>query len=45
MASKHATNTRDIGHLFDYTKSGNKNGQAPALTGVVPGLTTAKEWL
>ena len=30
MTSEHATNTRDIGHLFDYTKSGNKNGQAPA---------------
>ena len=28
MTSKHnvSTNTRDIGHLFDYTKSGNKNG-------------------
>ena len=45
MASKHATNTRDIGHQFDYTKSGNKNGQAPASTGVDPGLTTKKEWL
>ena len=45
MTSKHATNTRAIGHQFDYTKSGNKNGPAPALTGVTPGLTTAKEWL
>ena len=24
MASKHATNTRDIGHQFGYTKTGSK---------------------
>ena len=28
MTSKHATNTRDIGHQFDYTKSGNKTAPA-----------------
>ena len=45
MTSKHATNTRDIGHQFDYTKSGNKSGPAPAPTGVNPGLTTTEEWM
>ena len=36
MASKHATNTRDIGHQFDYTESGKRT----ALAGN-QGLTTA----
>ena len=36
MTSKHATNPRDIGHLFDYTESGKRT----ALAGN-QGLTTA----
>ena len=38
MTSKHATNTRDIGHQFDYTESGKRT----ALAGN-QGLTTKTE--
>ena len=45
MTSEHNVSTRAETHANTYNDSGNKNGPAPALTGVTPGLTTAKEWL